>query len=394
MELPKDNSNLVFWMVFLIGFTILLPWNILITVSGFWDYKFRNITQDGLNMENSTTTDLQKLFASYVAIASNVPNATFIILHALIGHKFPMKLRLYGSQIGMVITLAFITILSKLDSDDWQDLFLNLTIVGIVFVNTFSAVFQGCVSSLLSPFPPEYLGHWVNGAGMGGLVPSLLNVVFLAVNPDVELSGFVCFVFALAITIITLGLTFLMERSEFYQFYSSKLYEDKEKEKLQESTFRIYLNFGASVWIYILITLLNFTGTLCVFPAVTVLAQSYEYSGSQWDEIYYVAVCCFVIFNFADYAGKQLAVWIQKPGPSPSGQLILLIAALLRLAFIPLFMFCYVSVDNRNTEIVFYSDWLYIIFMIIFGLSNGYIGNIACMFGPKVVKVQNYQVKS
>ena len=104
MELPKDRFNLVFWMVFLIGFTILLPWNILITVSGFWDYKFRNISQDGLNMENSTTTDLQKLFASYVAIASNVPNATFIILHALIGHKFPMKLRLFGSQVSFIRT--------------------------------------------------------------------------------------------------------------------------------------------------------------------------------------------------------------------------------------------------------------------------------------------------
>ena len=103
-KLPKDRFNLVFWMVFLIGFTILLPWNILITVSGFWDYKFRNISQDGLNVENSTTTDLQKLFASYVAIASNVPNATFIILHALIGHKFPMKLRLFGSQVCFIRT--------------------------------------------------------------------------------------------------------------------------------------------------------------------------------------------------------------------------------------------------------------------------------------------------
>ena len=99
MEHLKDKYNLVFWMVFLIGFTILLPWNILITVSGFWDYKFRNISQDGLEVQNSTTTDLQKLFASYVAIASNVPNATFIILHALIGHKFSMRLRLYGSQV-------------------------------------------------------------------------------------------------------------------------------------------------------------------------------------------------------------------------------------------------------------------------------------------------------
>ena len=103
MEHLKDKYNLVFWMVFLIGFTILLPWNILITVSGFWDYKFRNISQDGLEVQESKTTDLQKLFASYVAIASNIPNATFIILHALIGHKFSMRLRLYGSQVRQII---------------------------------------------------------------------------------------------------------------------------------------------------------------------------------------------------------------------------------------------------------------------------------------------------
>ena len=66
----------MFWTVFLIGFTILLPWNILITVNGFWDYKFRNVSLDTVN-DTSADTDLQKLFASYVAIASNVPNATF-----------------------------------------------------------------------------------------------------------------------------------------------------------------------------------------------------------------------------------------------------------------------------------------------------------------------------
>ena len=136
----------------------------------------------------------------------------------------------------MVVTLTFITILSKLDSDDWQNTFLNLTIVGIVLVNTFSAVFQGCVSSLLSPFPPEYLGHWVNGAGMGGLVPSIVNVIFLAVNPDVTESGFVCFLFALAITVVTLCLTTFMERSEFYQFYSAKL---NEKSDIQNDSNRL-----------------------------------------------------------------------------------------------------------------------------------------------------------
>ena len=102
---PKDKHNLVFWIAFLIGFTILLPWNILITVTGFWDYKFRNISRDTRNetLEDEVKTDLQKLFASYVAIASNVPNATFIILHAIIGHRFSMKIRLYGSQVKLNI---------------------------------------------------------------------------------------------------------------------------------------------------------------------------------------------------------------------------------------------------------------------------------------------------
>jgi hypothetical protein len=43
----------------------------------------------------------------------------------------------------MIVTLLLITILSKLDSDAWQDTFLTLTIFGIVLINAFSAVFQG-----------------------------------------------------------------------------------------------------------------------------------------------------------------------------------------------------------------------------------------------------------
>ena len=96
---PKDKWNFVFWVVFLIGFTILLPWNILITVEGFWNYKFRNVSLDVEDAEDLPDSDLQKLFGSYVAIASNVPNATFIIFHAIIGHRIPMKIRLYGSQV-------------------------------------------------------------------------------------------------------------------------------------------------------------------------------------------------------------------------------------------------------------------------------------------------------
>ena len=170
--------------------------------------------------------------------------------------------------------------------------------------------FLGGVGSLLSPFPHEYLGHWVNGAGFGGLLPSIINVIIIAASQDPETSGIACFLFALVITCICLIMTYVMEKSEFYQFYYAKLQENvqtttKEKlplrtdekniistisqqmennndnflsrmKRMTYETVNIYLNLGVSVWHYMFITLLNFTVTLCVFPAVCGLAESYD----------------------------------------------------------------------------------------------------------------------
>ena len=46
------------------------------------------------------------------------------------------------------------------------------------------------MSARLGPFPVEYMGTWVNGAGMGGLLPSLMNIVILG-TADIQTSGFI-----------------------------------------------------------------------------------------------------------------------------------------------------------------------------------------------------------
>ena len=110
-----------------------------------------------------------------------------------------------------------------------------------------------------------------------------------------QMSGFACFVFSLSVTMICYGLTFAMERSEFYQHYYVQLAENQTKAKEDDrpmgcqkmtsvlmETFKIYCDFGYSVWNYILITLINFTTTLCVFPAVCQLGSSYEYQKSKY----------------------------------------------------------------------------------------------------------------
>ena len=49
------------------------------------------------------------------------------------------------------------------------------------------------------------MGSTVNGAGMGGLLPSVVNVVILAMNADFQMAGFWCFLFAEIMCVVCLG---------------------------------------------------------------------------------------------------------------------------------------------------------------------------------------------
>ena len=55
--------------------------------------------------------------------------------------------------------------------------------------------------------------------------------------------------------------------------------------------------------------------------------------------------------------------------------------SLLRFAFVPLFMYC--NVEHNSLKTVFDSDAYYIVFMVLFGLSNGYISTLCMIYGPR-----------
>ena len=79
-----DFPLLYFLGVFvLVGMTTLLPWNFFISLTNFWDYKFRNVSETLKTNGSTAKTDLQKEFTSYLSISSTVPNATFVIINAL-----------------------------------------------------------------------------------------------------------------------------------------------------------------------------------------------------------------------------------------------------------------------------------------------------------------------
>uniref|UniRef100_A0A671YHM5 Solute carrier family 29 member 1a n=1 Tax=Sparus aurata TaxID=8175 RepID=A0A671YHM5_SPAAU len=136
----------------------------------------------------------------------------------------------------------------------------------------------------------------------------------------------------------------------------------------------------ALIWVMALSVCFIFTVTIGTFPAVTVEVKSTVADGGVWEK-YFIPVSCFLLFNMMDWAGRSLTAVCMWPGKD-SFWLPVLVG--LRVVFIPLFMLC--NVQPRYYLPVWFShDALYIIFMIFFSFSNGYLASLCMCFGPKKV---------
>ncbi len=156
LEGPEDRNNIVYVIFFWLGIGTLLPWNFFITVSGYWDYKYRNTTLDNqiimaessvANASEQTTAiprnDMQKQWGSQLSVAAMVPNVTFLLLNAAFGHHFKTTPRLLVSLVAVIVLFGFTSVMAIVDTDDWQYKFLVVTLISVVLINISSAIFQG-----------------------------------------------------------------------------------------------------------------------------------------------------------------------------------------------------------------------------------------------------------
>ena len=75
----------------------MFPYMMLITVTDFWNYKFRN-TSAPWNASASALTLKQTQFPGYIAITGNVPLALFVILTAVFGYKVQQLVQILIGQ--------------------------------------------------------------------------------------------------------------------------------------------------------------------------------------------------------------------------------------------------------------------------------------------------------
>ncbi|XP_059084389.1 equilibrative nucleoside transporter 3-like [Tigriopus californicus] len=212
----------------------MMPWDMMVTVNGYWTYKFRNTSLDEmfivtLNKSKPGLTKRQIEFESYISIASSIPSAITVILHAFVGNRFTIHWRALVSLIGMIATFSGIIVLAYMDSDDWATSFLISNLTLAVVINIFRALFRATNSANMGKFPVSYMGSLANGICVGGLIPVLVNIFFLTLKVDIQMAGFACFMFSFLTAIVVLVLFLRMEGLEFYQYYSKLAQEPEDQ---------------------------------------------------------------------------------------------------------------------------------------------------------------------
>ncbi|XP_042233130.1 equilibrative nucleoside transporter 1-like isoform X2 [Homarus americanus] len=389
VEVTHARAGVVYGCFLLLGLGTLLPWNFFITAQTYWDYKFRNTSATNETMPEPT--ELQILYTPMQVCFSQIPNFFFLFINALFSHKIPQRLRLLVSLTLMIIFFSLTTMLTQINTDEWQVGFFILTIIIIILINGSGAIFQGGLFGVAGMFPEKYMTAVVSGQALGGVFASGARIISLSVGAKDETAAFIYFMIAVGVMILTLAAYLYMSKTEFYKHYSNCQAPEKDKDESPATnrTLGEQAKIFKEIWPVGVSVCGVFAVTLGAFPALCVKIISMS-EDEMWASVYFQPVVTFLLFNVGDYLGRQVAGFIMWPR---RGSKILYFLVLLRIVFIPLFLLCNHNPKSPIPSLFAHDAW-YVVFMLLFSLSNGYCSSLCMMYGPKMVSEDKAEVAS
>ncbi|NWI53251.1 S29A3 protein, partial [Calyptomena viridis] len=401
---PSDRLHGAYVIFFLLGIGSLLPWNFFVTAKHYWTYKLQNCS-DKAGPGGQVASDLQDYFESYISIASTVPSVLCLIGNFLLVNKVPASVRILCSLFVMLAVFLVITVLVKVDTSAWTTRFFALTVGCVAVVSSASTVFTSSIFGLSSCFPMRNLQALISGQAMGGTISAVASVIDLAAAADVTDSALAYFLTADIFIVVCIMVYLLLPRLEYSRYYLSRQKEspslatvppDSSAEDEAEPGGNTNSSFFTrSAGIPPLRPILQKTALLgfclfyvffisvIIFPSLSSNIESVsKSSGSLWSTKYFVPLTCFLLYNFADWCGRQITAWIQMPGPKSK---LLPTLVLLRTIFLPLFILSNYQPRVHIRTVVFNQDVYPVVFTALLGLSNGYLGTLVMVYGPKIV---------
>ncbi|XP_040207725.1 equilibrative nucleoside transporter 1 [Rana temporaria] len=422
---PKDRYNAVWLIFFTLGLGTLLPWNFFMTATMYFTSRLgdpaisrmASDVDDGndslINDLNSTEaralaperTQLQSKFNNVMTLCAMLPLLIFTCLNSILHSRIPQKIRIAGSLAAIFVVFLLTAVFVKIEFSPGT--FFTVTMIKIVFINSFGALLQGSLFGLAALFPASYTAPIMSGQGLAGTFAAFAMICAIASGSELEDSAFGYFITACVVVLLALVSYLVLPKLEFYRYYTSENLNntasngtDMELKKdllkggpLTEAGGKAehgkpsIINILKKIWVLALSVCLVFAVTIGIFPAVTADVKSTIAGDSSWG-MYFIPVSCFLMFNMFDWAGRSITARFMWPGKD-SKLLPIMVAA--RFIFWPLFMLCNVMPRHYLPTLLAHDAW-YIGIMIVFALSNGYLASLCMCFGPK--KVDGYEAET
>lgn len=385
---------LVYYVFYLLGMATLLPWNFFITIDNYWSYKFRNITSEDPSKRSRMVDDF---YANMTAVSMWI-NMTFLIINAMFGHHFDQHRRMVVSMTVLIGLFVTTTVLVEVDSDSWQQRFMTTTLIKVGAISATCAIFQGTLFGLAAQIPGPYVSAVMSGQGMGAVFSNICCIISLSFvggqnfQRQALTPALIFFIIAVATIVLSLAAYLWTTRLPYFQktLLSTSALQTNDQQNSKKVDLKSFFNLLGEIKWFAAAVMLVFIVTISLFPAVTVTVVPIWKPESRWAKVYFKQVTCFLLFNVTDYLGRALGgrqLW-----PKAKQDLLLLLLTALRFVFIPLFMFC--NLKHQHLSTVFASDLFYVLFMALFGLSNGYLATLCMIYGPKAVSEEKQNLIS
>ncbi|XP_030292209.1 equilibrative nucleoside transporter 2-like [Sparus aurata] len=403
---PADRGQAVAIIIFVLGLGTLLPWNFFMTASQYFNGRLTASTNSSNKTSGGPTKDYN--YDSWMALLSQLPLLLFTLLNSFLYQWVRERLRVAFSLIAIFLLFSITAVLVQVHME--PDTFFSVTMATIWFINMFSAVLQGSLFGVVGLFPPRYSTLFMSGQGLAGIFAALAMLFSILSNAEsntTEALGY--FITPCVATLGTLLCYLLLPHLDFARFYLNRSQTDEVEKSQQllsitdkkvsnnndkeleangtvirdpeESQERLsVLAVFKKIWLMAACVTCVFAVTLSVFPVITVRVQTVYKDNTSWDKIF-SCVCCFIVFNAMDLAGRSAPSLGQWPAKESR---LFPVAVLSRLLFIPLLMLC--NVKGSRLPHIFRHDCAFVTIMALFSFSNGYLASLCMAYAPQLVR--------
>ncbi|XP_026215617.1 equilibrative nucleoside transporter 1-like isoform X1 [Anabas testudineus] len=392
---PRDKYSGVWLIFFLLGLGTLLPWNFFITATVYFTSRLKdaslfNSSANQTEMGGDQHNILQSKFNNVMTLCAMLPLLICTCLNSFLHTLISQRLRVMGSLLIIMLVFIVTAVLVKVPLEPLP--FFSITMVKIVIINSFGAILQGSLFGMAGLLPASYTTPIMSGQGLAGTFAAFAMICAIASGSELHDAAFGYFITACFVIFLSIISYIVLPKLEFFQFYQDR---NKKQKPNQENSVNLMtaekkqetadpnlsmVKIFKKIWLLAFSVCFTFTVTIGTFPAITADTTSTIADGGSWD-LYFIPVSCFLLFNLCDWAGRSLTaicMWPQKDS------VLLPLAILCRLAFVPLFMLCNVQ-PRLHLPVFFHHDGFFIVFMIFFAFSNGYLASLCMCYGPKNV---------